>query len=108
VTNFTVLLPTLVKADIQFILVEGAAAIAHGSSRLTNDLDVVYDRDRQNLERIVRTLEPYQPYLRSATPGLSFRWDAKTLAAGLNFTLTTSLGYLDLLGEIVAEENTLI
>lgn len=100
-TNFTVLLPTLVKGNIRFILVGGAAAIAHGSSRLTNDLDVVYDRDFQNLEQIVRTLEPYQPYLRGAAPGLPFRWDVKTLKAGLNFTLTTSLGYLDLLGEIV-------
>jgi hypothetical protein len=101
VTNFSVLLPTLVKANIRFILVGGAAAIAHGSSRLTNDLDVVYDRDFQNFEQIVRALEPYQPYLRGAAPGLPFRWDVKTLKAGLNFTLTTSLGYLDLLGEIV-------
>ncbi len=28
------------------------------------------------------------------------RWDAETLARGLNFTLTTDLGRLDLLGEI--------
>jgi hypothetical protein len=36
--------PLLVKAGIHFILVGGAAAVAHGSSRLTNDLDIVYDR----------------------------------------------------------------
>src|SRR5438093_27441 len=33
-------------------------------------------------------------------PGLPFRWDAQTLERGLNFTLTTDLGALDLLGEI--------
>ena len=42
----------------------------------------------------------YQPYLRGAPPGLPFRWDDRTLKAGLNFTLTTTLGDLDLLGEV--------
>lgn len=41
-----------------------------------------------------------QPYLRGAPEGLPFTWDVETLAAGLNFTLTTTLGDLDLLGEI--------
>jgi hypothetical protein len=35
-----------------------------------------------------------------APRGLPFRWDAATLARGLNFTLSTDLGDLDLLGEI--------
>ena len=38
--------------------------------------------------------------MRNAPPGLRFRLDAETLARGLNFTLTTSLGALDLLGEV--------
>ncbi|TAK82760.1 MAG: hypothetical protein EPO20_20380 [Betaproteobacteria bacterium] len=41
-----------------------------------------------------------QPYLRGAPPGLPFRLDEKTLSAGLNFTLSTSVGDIDLLGEI--------
>jgi hypothetical protein len=36
-----------------------------------------------------------------APPGLPFRWDAETVRRGVNFTLTTSIGDLDLLGEIV-------
>lgn len=40
-------------------------------------------------------------YLRDAPPGLPFRLDASTLRKGLNFTLTSDLGDLDLLGEIV-------
>jgi hypothetical protein len=39
--------------------------------------------------------------LRGAPPGLPFQWDAETLRRGLNFTLTTALGDLDLLGEII-------
>ena len=45
-------------------------------------------------------LAPLQPYLRGAPPGLPFRFDVETLTHGLNFTLTTSLGWIDLLGEI--------
>ena len=41
------------------------------------------------------------PYLRGVPPGLPFVWAERTLAHGLNFTLTTALGDLDLLGEIV-------
>ena len=35
-----------------------------------------------------------------APPGLPFKFDDKTIANGLNFTLTTDFGSLDLLGEI--------
>ena len=45
-------------------------------------------------------LSPHAPYLRGAPPGLPFRLDLETLRAGLNFTLTTALGPIDLLGEI--------
>src|SRR5581483_9516294 len=74
--------------------------IAHGSVRLTQDLDIVYDRTPINLDRLVAALAPHQPYLRGAPPGLQFIWDRQTLARGLNFTLVTSLGAIDLLGEI--------
>jgi hypothetical protein len=101
VTDYTSLLPLLVKNEIDFIIVGGAAATAHGSARLTLDLDVVYRRNDLNLERIVRALEPIQPYLRGAPPGLPFEWSVQTLKKGLNFTLITTLGPLDLFGEIV-------
>jgi hypothetical protein len=101
VTDFAALIPLLVANDVEFIIVGGAAATAHGSARLTLDLDVVYSRDNLNLERIVRTLAPTQPYLRGAPPGLPFEWSVETLKKGLNFLLTTTLGALNLLGEIV-------
>ena len=88
------------RGGVDFIVVGGVAAIAHGSARLTNDLDLVYRRSPDNIERLVATLSSLRPYLRGAPPGLPFRWDAATIRRGLNFTLTTSLGDLDLLGEI--------
>ena len=78
----------------------GVAAIVHGSARLTQDLDVVYRRNPDNMTRLADALRPFTPYLRGAPPGLPFRWDSETIQRGLNFTLETSAGPLDVLGEI--------
>ncbi len=99
-TDFRALLENLAKAGVQFIVVGGAAATAHGSARLTADLDIVYQRSPDNLRRLVRALEQFHPYPRGAPPGLPFLWDERTVSNGLNFTLVTGLGDLDLLGEI--------
>ena len=99
-TDFSALLRALNGVDVEFIIVGGVAATVHGSARLTIDLDVLYRRTRENLARVVQSLASYQPYLRGAPPGLPFQWDAETLQRGLNFTLITSLGPIDLLGEI--------
>ena len=99
-TDFPSLLRVLADAGVNFIVVGGAAATAHGSARLTLDLDVVYRRDAENLRRLVSALATHGPYLRGAPPGLPFLWDEQTLWRGLNFTLTTTLGDIDLLGEI--------
>jgi predicted nucleotidyltransferase len=98
--NFREILPLLVRNQVRFILIGGGAAIAHGSAQATYDVDVVYARDPDNIQCLVNTLRPYQPYLRGAPPGLPFQWDERALQAGLNFTLTTTLGDLDLLGEV--------
>ena len=52
------------------------------------------------MSRLVAALAPYDPYLRGAPAGLPFSFDVPTLGQGLNFTLTTSVGDLDLLGEV--------
>jgi len=101
VTDYERLIPLLVDNEIEFIIVGGAAATAHGSARLTLDLDIVYRRSQQNLARLVHALEPTEPYLRGAPPGLPFNWSVATLQKGLNFTLITTMGALDLLGEVV-------
>lgn len=85
---------------VDYIIVGGVAAGIHGALRTTLDLDIVYARDPANVDRLVAALEPFQPYLRGAPSGLPFRFDAETVFRGLNFTLTTSLGDLDLIGEI--------
>lgn len=99
-TDFQRLVGSLAEGDVDFVIVGGLAATVHGSARLTQDIDVVYARDEANLARLVEALAPFEPYLRGAPPGLPFEWSADTLRRGLNFTLTTSVGDIDLLGEI--------
>jgi len=100
-TDFPALLSRLVREGVEFIIVGGVAANIHGAPRVTVDLDVVYGRSRENIARLTAALAPLQPYLRGAPPGLPFVWDEQTLHMGLNFTLTTTLGDVDLLGEVV-------
>ena len=98
--NFRDIVPLLVANQVRFIVIGGGAAIAQGAARLTYDVDVAYARDAENIARLVAALKPHRPYPRGAPPGLPFQWDEQTLKAGLNFTLTTSLGDLDLLGDV--------
>ncbi len=98
--DFRALLALLARSRVEFIIVGGVAASLHGSSRDTRDLDVVYSRSAQNIKRLVAALQGHGPYLRGAPPGLPFRLDELTVRSGLNFTLTTDMGNLDILGEI--------
>jgi predicted nucleotidyltransferase len=98
--NFEILLNALASSGVSFVIIGGVAATVHGSARLTSDLDVVYERSPTNLQKLVTALVPLQPYLRGAPSGLPFKFDVETLRRGLNFTLTTTAGPLDLLGEL--------
>lgn len=98
--DFEKLLRVLLDGEVEFILVGGVAANLHGSARATFDVDVVYRRTADNIARLVAALSPLEPYLRGAPAGLPFRLDTDTVMAGLNFTLETAAGDLDLLGEV--------
>ncbi|HEX6885116.1 MAG TPA: hypothetical protein VF530_17210 [Planctomycetota bacterium] len=101
VADFRGLLEALAGQRVDCILIGGVAARIHGSAHYTNDLDIVYSRRRDNLERLVAALAGCEPYLRGAPRGLPFCWDVKTLEMGLNFTLVTTLGDIDILGEVL-------
>ena len=98
--NLRKLFGALQDREVEFIVIGGVAARAHGSARVTQDVDICYARNATNLDRLVLALKPLKPYLRGAPPGLPFAWSVATLRAGLNFTLTTAAGDIDLLGEV--------
>lgn len=93
-------LEALCDRHVEFVVIGGIAARVHGSARTTNDVDVVYGRTDANIARLVRALAPFSPYPRGAPQGLPFEWSARTVKAGLNFTLTTAIGDIDVLGEV--------
>jgi hypothetical protein len=99
-TDLQKVIEALVAADVEFAIIGGVALVLHGSARTTQDLDICYGRRRENLERLSAALHPFHPGLRGAPPGLPFTLDARSLDSGLNFTLTSDVGDLDLLGEV--------
>ncbi len=99
-TNFGSLLTRLARAGVEFVVIGGLAVLTHGHVRATVDLDICYARTPQNLRRLVEALAPIHPRLRGAPEGLPFFFDESTLRNGLNFTLVTDEGELDLLGEV--------
>ena len=53
-TDFEHLLDALTNSRVEFIVIGGFAATAHGSAHVTVDLDVVYRRTPQNLDHLAR------------------------------------------------------
>lgn len=98
--NFERILAALSDAEVELVIIGGVAASAHGSAHLTRDLDVCYQRTMENVRRLVAALTPLAPRLRGAPADLPFIFDERTVLHGLNFTLATSLGAIDLLGEV--------
>ena len=104
-TDYARVLRVLTDGAVEFVLIGGVAANLHGSARATFDVDVVYSRARANITRLVKCLSPFKPYLRGAPPGLPFEFDEATVRNGLNFTLDTQLGEVDVLGEVAGGGN---
>jgi hypothetical protein len=94
------LLALLAEREIRFAVIGGVALIARGVQRATEDLDIAYARDRENLARLAAALATIHPRLRGVPADLPFVLDEASLRSGLNFTLDTDLGPLDLLGEV--------
>ena len=99
-TNIEKLLKALYDQELEFVIIGGAAAVLHGSAYVTGDLDICYSREKENLKRLATALASFDPSLRGAPKDLPFQLDADSLKSGLN-SLTTDLGDLDLLGEVV-------
>ena len=94
------LLRQLKKHQVEFVVIGGMAMVTHGSAHITSDLDICYERTPQNISALAEALTPFHPYLRGAPRGLPFNFDAQTIQAGLNFTLETDAGLLDVRGEV--------
>lgn len=99
-TQFKQIVETLSDGGVDYVIIGGVALVAHGSARTTEDIDICYAREPANIAALAAALAPLHPTLRGAPKDLPFRIDVPTLKAGLNFTLDTDLGPVDLLGEV--------
>src|ERR1700735_3383787 len=95
--EFRRVLELLTERGVRFVVVGGIAMVLQGSAHMTDDLDVSYSREPENLEAVAEAFSSQHPTLRGAPDDLPFRWDARTLKMGSNFTLSTDLGDIDLL-----------
>jgi hypothetical protein len=91
-------LRTLLEHGVKFVVIGGVAGRVWGSPTMTNDLDVCYARDDDNLTRLAAALDALRARLRGVEDDVPFHLDAATLKAGQNFTLESSAGALDVLG----------
>lgn len=91
------LLRGLVAGGVEFVVIGGYAAIAHGSPRLTNDLDISYSPEPANLEALGRVLTDLEARLRGVEEDVPFAPDPRALRQVELLTLDTRHGPLDLL-----------
>lgn len=92
-------LHALKRADVQFVLVGGLAAVLDGAPIQTYDIDIVYSRDPANMERLHAVLQSMDAIFRFQ-PARRLVPTMGHLAAGGHLNLVTQYGPLDLLGTV--------
>ena len=98
--NLSELTRRLVEAEVEFVLVGGFAAVAHGSTLVTRDVDICCRFNEVNLGRIQQALNGLHPVHRSR-PDLPLDLTPEQCASLRNLYLKTDLGALDCLGEVL-------
>lgn len=88
------------KADIQFVLIGGLAMIAHGANNLTQDADLVYAIENDNLDRLAEFLQKIHSRVLGRPHNDSFVIQINTLQAVRFLNLQTDLGPVDVMREV--------
>jgi hypothetical protein len=81
-------------------LIGGFAAVAHGATLVTRDVDICCRFDEVNLKRLQKALADLHPVHRSR-PDLPVDLTPEQCARLKNLYLKTDLGVLDCLGEVL-------
>lgn len=93
------LIATLTRHRVDFVVIGGIAAVLQGAPYTTFDLDIVYARDDGNLRRLATALDELGATILDPG-GRVIGPDRPLLEAPGPKLLHTSLGRLDLLGEL--------
>jgi hypothetical protein len=91
------LLTILVDEGVDFVIIGGYAAVLHGASRPTEDVDVTPGTTTENLTRLTIAVNgcTHVFALRGAPDGLPFNTSAEAMRGLLMLNLTTDFGDLD-------------
>lgn len=98
-TDFLEILKVLSEHKVDFIIVGGICGVLHGAPVSTFDLDVVYSRSPENLDRLMSALEFLDARYRGRED-IQLRPGISHLSSSVHQLLITSSGPLDLLGSI--------
>ncbi len=96
--DFRLALTTLAKHRVQYVLVGGAAVVAHGSTLMTQDLDILYRVEPENVERLLAAFEELDAYVFNDPRKLRFGFDH--LNNHGHHLAETNAGRIDALGAI--------
>lgn len=99
-SELTGLLQRLSDAGVEFVVVGGVAAVLHGSSMVTRDLDVCAQLTSENVQKLRDAFRDLHPVHRISSPQRSFIESPDAGVALQNLYLQTDLGALDVLGSI--------
>ncbi|HUB08501.1 MAG TPA: hypothetical protein VMB50_15960 [Myxococcales bacterium] len=94
------LLRRLADHGVEFVLVGGMAAAAHGSSVVTEDVDICIRFDLATLERLLAALRDSHPRQRMRPQRDPLSDDPKTYLRWRNLYVVTDEGQLDVLSEV--------
>jgi hypothetical protein len=94
------ILKRLTECKVDYVLIGGMAAVAHGSPVITQDVDVCTSFDEANLVKILAALRPLDPRIRDRPDKMRLPEDIERLEGLKNLYLVTTLGKIDLLGEL--------
>jgi len=98
--NLSELTRRLVEGQVEFVLIGGFAAAAHGVTLVTRDVDICCRFNEANLMRLQKALADLHPAHRSK-PGLPLALPPEQCARLKNLYLKTDMGALDCLGEVL-------
>lgn len=86
--------------QVEFVVVGGMAGIIHGSSIVTEDLDICAPFTAVNLSRLLAALQDSNPRHRMPTHQPPVSTNPETLATCKNLYIQSDLGQLDILSTI--------
>ena len=90
------LLQALVRHDVRFVLIGGFAAVYHGATQLTFDIDITPQASDHNLERLSAALAEVGAMVRTEGEAIPFAHDGRSLGRAAIRNLTTPHGDLDI------------